>query len=450
MFERRSDFSIGHGADEDRLPCLRPFLDVVCDRCELVLLVDVHEVGLIEACDRLVGRDDHDLESVDLHELTFLGDGRTGHPGELFVHAEVVLERDRREGLVLLLDRHAFLCLDRLMEAFRVPPALEDPAGELVDDHHLAVADQVVDILLVERLGLERNVEVMDEVGVRVVVEVLDAEQLLDPRDTGLGGHHLALLLIHLVVVVLAEAVCDPCELGVPLSGLADAAGDDQRRPRLIDEDRVDLIHNGVGVAPLHHVLGVHRHVVAEVVEPELVVGAVGDVRCILRAALLRRHPGLDDADLEAEEAVDVAHPFGITCSEVVVDSDLMDTFAGERVEVRGHRRDERLALTGLLLGDHAAMEGSRTDDLDVVVALTEDTLGCLADGGIGLGLDVIEGFARCEALLNQSVRARRSSSDSASSSGSSALTRSASASSSLRRFPAPARSTREKSDIGP
>ena len=30
-------------------------------------------------------------------------------PGELVVHAEVVLEGDGREGLVLLLDPHAFL-----------------------------------------------------------------------------------------------------------------------------------------------------------------------------------------------------------------------------------------------------------------------------------------------------------------------------------------------------
>ena len=77
-------------------------------------------------------------------------------PGELVVHAEVVLERDRREGLVLLLDAHALLGLDRLVQALRPAPALEDAAGELVDDLHLAVDDGVVDVALVERLGLQR------------------------------------------------------------------------------------------------------------------------------------------------------------------------------------------------------------------------------------------------------------------------------------------------------
>src|SRR6266702_1226181 len=56
-----------------------------------------------------VGRDPHDPELVDLFELPGLGPGRTGHPGELLVHPEVVLDGDGGEGLVLLLDPNALL-----------------------------------------------------------------------------------------------------------------------------------------------------------------------------------------------------------------------------------------------------------------------------------------------------------------------------------------------------
>ena len=69
------------------------------------------------------------------------------------------------------------------METLGVAAALEHPAGELVDDHDLAVADQVVDISLVEPLGLQGDIEVVDEVDVGMVVHVLDAEDLLDPCD---------------------------------------------------------------------------------------------------------------------------------------------------------------------------------------------------------------------------------------------------------------------------
>ena len=101
-------------------------------------------VVAVVADHRLVGRDLDHRDFVDLHELGRLGQRRPGHPGELVVEAEVVLQGDRRQRLVLLADRDALLGLDRLVQALRPAPALEDAAGELVDDHHLAVDDRVV------------------------------------------------------------------------------------------------------------------------------------------------------------------------------------------------------------------------------------------------------------------------------------------------------------------
>ncbi len=93
---------------------------------------------------------------VDLHELGRLGEGGTGHAAELVVEAEVVLEGDRREGLVLLADPYALLRLDRLVESVGPAAALEDPAGELVDDLYLAIDHRVVGIALEQRLSLQR------------------------------------------------------------------------------------------------------------------------------------------------------------------------------------------------------------------------------------------------------------------------------------------------------
>ena len=69
---------------------------------------------------------------------------------------------------------HALLRLDRLVQALRPAAALHDPAGELVDDLHLAVLDDVVDVALVERLRLQRLDQVVDELDVPRVVEVVD------------------------------------------------------------------------------------------------------------------------------------------------------------------------------------------------------------------------------------------------------------------------------------
>ena len=96
---------------------------------------------------------------------------------------------------------------------------------------------------------------------------------------------------------------------------------DDEGRTRFVDEDRVHLVYDRVPVPSLYPLLqGVH-HVVPEIVEPELVVGAVGDVRPVARGAL--RGVGLvlvDAVDGETEVGVDVTHPLGVALCKVRVD----------------------------------------------------------------------------------------------------------------------------------
>src|SRR3712207_9228993 len=64
------------------------------------------------------------------------------------------------------------------------------------------------------------------------------------------------------------------------------------------------------------------RSVVAQVVEAELVVGAVGDVAGVLLTAVRRALAGEDHADREAEEAVHPTHPLGVALGPGVVDGD--------------------------------------------------------------------------------------------------------------------------------
>ncbi len=154
------------GADEDRLPLLVANEDLLENRLPLAVFGFEDLVVVIGPDHRLIGGDLDHRDFVDLHELGGLGQGRTGHPGELVVEAEVVLQGDRGEGLVLLADRDALLRLDRLVQALRPAPALEDTAGELVDDHHVAFDHGIVLVNPVERLGFQRLDQVVDEAAV--------------------------------------------------------------------------------------------------------------------------------------------------------------------------------------------------------------------------------------------------------------------------------------------
>ena len=235
---------------------------------------------------RAVGGDRHHTEAVGVGQFGRLGLGGSGHAGELVVHAEVVLQRDRGEGLVLLFDLHALFGFDRLVDALGPAATFEDAAGELVDDLDLAALHDVVLVALVQLLGLERHGELVHEVGLDVVVEVLDVEGPLDGIDAVFERHDDTLVLFDFVVDVALEATHDRGEPVVQLGGVADTSRDDQRRAGLVDEDRVDLVDDAVVVAALLGLVGLRlRHVVAQVVEAHLVVGGVGDVGLVAARA---------------------------------------------------------------------------------------------------------------------------------------------------------------------
>ena len=211
-------------AHEDGLAVGVPLADVVGDRVELGHLALVDEVGAVVAHHRTVGGDGDDLEPVGVHELPRLRRSGTGHARELVVHAEVVLEGDRREGLVLFLDPHALFGFDGLVEALAPTAALEDAPGELVDDLHLALLHHVVDVALEQLLGPQRHLDLVDEVLVHVLVQVVDVERLLDPDDTLFGGYDGLLRFVDFVVLVAPEVFHDRRELVVQLLRVVGAA----------------------------------------------------------------------------------------------------------------------------------------------------------------------------------------------------------------------------------
>jgi hypothetical protein len=93
-------------------------------------------------------------------------------------------------------------------------------------------------------------------------------------------------------------------------------------------------------VPALDHVLHAVLHVVAEIVESELVVGAVGDVAVVSFLALFVVEPVHDNADGKAKEIVDLSHPVRVALRQIIVDGDDMDTAAGKRIEINGKRGD--------------------------------------------------------------------------------------------------------------
>ena len=102
-------------------------------------------------------------------------------------------------------------------------------------------------------------------------------------------------------------------DLAIELGAIFSRTRDNQWRPRFINKNRVHLVNNGKGQLPLHLVRHAEGHVVAEVIEAELIVSAVNDVRRVSGTLFLLRLTRFDNTDLEAKEIVELAHPRGIT-----------------------------------------------------------------------------------------------------------------------------------------
>jgi len=381
----------GDGAHQHRLPRLVQFGDGLRYGVVLLALGPVDGVGEVLALHGLVGGNGDHLERVYLMELHRLGVGGTRHAREFGVHAEVVLEGDARQRLVLGFDLHRFLGFKGLMEAVAETASGHEAAGELVDDDHLSFLDDVVHVAAEEVVRLERLHQVVLGGDVAGVVEVVDAHKLFAEGHAFVGEHGRSRLLVHCEVGVARELADDFVHMAVQPGGFFRRTGDDERGSRFVDEDGVHFVDDGEVVTALHQLFGIELHVVAQVVEAEFIVGTVGYVGTIGGLALFVVETMHDDTNGKAEEVVQLPHPCGVALGEVVVDGDDVHALAGERIEHHGQRGDQRLAFTGLHLGNLAVMQRHAAHKLDVEVAHVEHALARLTDECEHFGQHVVE-----------------------------------------------------------
>ena len=392
------------GAHQHRLAALVAVLDVG-DHCSILFLRgSIHQIVHVLADHRTMGGYHDRFQTVYLVEFVSLGVGRAGHAGKLAVHAEVVLERDRGECLVLGLDLHAFLRFDGLMQAVRPATSRHQAAGEFVDDDHFAVLHDVLLVAQVEIVGAQAGVEEVHQRDVGRFVETAsgfeqaflckDVFGVLVPR---LGQQHGVRLLVDPVVAravfhfAALELRCDRIEADIQVGVIIGLPGNDQRRSRFVDQDRVDFVDDRVIQAALHPLFERIHHVVAQVVEAEFVIGAVSDVRRVGDMLLVLRHARQVHAGRHAEETVQPTHHFGIAAREVVVYRHHMHALAGQCIQIHGECRSQRLALAGAHFGDPAAVQHDAADQLHVEVPHAQNALARLAHHGKGLGQEVVE-----------------------------------------------------------
>src|SRR3989338_6718869 len=277
-----------HGADEDRLALLVELFYLARQRLKLALLGLEDKVVVVLAHHSAVGRHLDDLQPVHFVKLLTAGLGRAGHASQLVVQAEVVLVGDARKGPALLLDRHALLGLDGLVEPLAPTAARLQPAGKLVDNDHLAVFDHILLVFVEERLGAHGGLQVVHILDATLSIYIGDAERLFRLGDAIVGQLYRLALFVPRIIFFRLEARGDAGHHAVQVVGLRRRGGNNQLRARLVDEDGVYFVDDGKVMPALAELPLAVADVVAQVVKPELRVGAVGDVRLVRLAARAR------------------------------------------------------------------------------------------------------------------------------------------------------------------
>ena len=211
-------------------------------------------------------------------------------------------------------------------------------------------------------------------------------------------GQGYGFLLFVLFVIGVGQMRNNLVNADVFFGGILGGAGNNQRRAGFVNQNGIDLVDNGIVEIALHHFLAGKLHIVAQVVETQFVVRTVDNVGIVGGASLVVVLAVDNIVDGQAEEAVNLPHPFGVAFGQIIVDSHDVHALAFNRIQIGGQRRDQRFSLAGLHFGNHTLVQHNTADKLDVIMALPQRSFGSLADDGKSLGQNIVKRFTLFQA----------------------------------------------------
>ena len=252
------------------------------------------------------------------------------------------------------------------------------------------------------------------------ISQVLNVEELLHLPDALLGQvHHLILFIHNKIPGLLNLLTHDGVNLGkflgygsalqlarqhvtylIQFGGLAALAGNDKRRPGLINQHRVNLIDDGVIQVAKDQLFLIDSHVVTQIVKPQLIVGNICDIARICFLTLLTGHVIENNAHGQSQETVHLAHPLSITLCQIIVDRYNLHTLAAQRVQVGRTGGYQRLAFTSTHLSYTALVKHDAANELYREMLHIQGSFCRLTDSGKCLRQNVIQCFAPSQSFL--------------------------------------------------
>ncbi len=189
-------------ADQHRLTLIVAFFYLIDYSAQLAPACFINHIGMICAYHWHVGRDCDDVQPVNLAELAVLGQRRTSHTREFFIHAEIVLESDGGKRFIFFLDFNVFFRFDSLVQTVGIASAEHQAPGKSIDDNDFVILDDVIFVDMHNAVCLDRLMDMVSDCRVCGVGKVFDTEKFLRFGDTRSGQNGGFLFFIHYIIGV--------------------------------------------------------------------------------------------------------------------------------------------------------------------------------------------------------------------------------------------------------
>ena len=272
----------GNRTDKNRLSLCVRLLDGVADRTKFLFLRLIYGVVQILPDHRHIRWNLHNVHSVNITEFLFLCKCGTSHTALLCVFIKEVLEGDSSKCLTLPVDLHMLLCLDRLMQTVRITSTWHDTSGELIDNKNLVILYHIILVTEHQIVCPQSKNNIVLNLQILRIRQVLNVEEILHFLDSVLCQVDRFFLLIDNEIAGLFDFLtqnsvhlgklaaclaslhlsCQNIACFIELRGLAALSGNNQRSPRLVNQNGVDLIDNGIFEPSLYELLFIDDHVV--------------------------------------------------------------------------------------------------------------------------------------------------------------------------------------------
>ena len=116
-------------------------------------------------------------------------------------------------------------------------------------------------------------------------------------------------------------------------------ARNNQRRPRLVDQDAVHLVDDRIKVPALNLVLRRGRHsVIPQIIKTKLRTRSIGDITRILSSSFRLRLPVLQASHRQSKLPVHLPHPVRIPSRQIIVHRHDVHSLTGKRIQIGRQR----------------------------------------------------------------------------------------------------------------